>query len=508
MALLAALFASNLLVNTSIYMAAGDVATAISECRKAPTFLALQESVPYDWWLLAQVWLLKLAGLLSLPALKISSATWTFAGFITLCWMSRRILQLGWTSTLVALLFYTSSTEVMTWGRYGFNRYAASITLGGLTLALSLRLMQSRIQPSARLTTISMTVFAAACLYAPPAAFLIAAGLGVAWIGSLKDSSVSDALRRLMLCVLIGLPAALICIPTALLYPHVQMGNPPDYARHLFLEPGWTWPEAASFVFLRMGTLTDSVFGTKGDAAMAIVVIAGLLAAAGAVIPWIMNRPVTHRAIAIMIILSLVPAAVLSLYAWYPFGWVRYEYYACIPLIMLAGLGAEQLIALIQSTRVLGWPARNLFIAVVGCATVFAILSQTSRLKKNLAMSAQIRSGFIDVKDWIESNADCPVIIDYYTDSLLNMADIRPQHVLFTIPRSTIRNGQTIEATVKKFRNAIKSHSRVGLISYYKFEENHYAPFVEIMSNSDFLKSKSTPGRWRLTVWNRQNKNN
>ena len=499
--ILGALFVVNLYVQSTIFLVSGDVAEAIATNRDESTFLSVQQKVDYDWWLLAQMWIMKLLGVLSLQTAKLTSVIWAAIGLLALIWTVRVVLRCGWIATVVATVFYINSAQVLTWGRFGFDRYAASIALGGLTLAASLQLYRRRLQPSAGLIAYITIVFATSCLFAPPAAFLIASGLGIAWVASLPGTTISGASRRLLLCVLMGLPAAIICVPAIFLYPLSALGNPPDYARHLLLPLGSQWEEAGKFLVLQSGMLIDSVFDPTHGGIWLWSVLGGALVLCGAIIPWLRPRQHTQRLVAPIIVVSLAPAAILSLLYWYPYGSVRYEYYACIPLFALAGLGTGQLVRL-ASDRLMNrryWTTAVGVLIVTGWST--AVYGQVARIQVARSQAAAINDGYAKVEQWFMTNPTCPVIVDCYTSAWLRMADIEPINTIFTISRNTVRHNKTTSAETDQFKIAIMNQTRVATITWQKFDPNRYTPYVELLEDEGFTKEQTFAGRWRLVVW-------
>ncbi len=488
------------------FLMAGDVAVAITFTRDSETYLDVLATVHYGWWLLAQLWLLKLIGVLSLVSAKAMSATWAIGGLLYALWLLRRAFRTSWLPVLAFTLFFVASQDLHRWSRYGFCSYMASITLGVIVLHALILQYDARLKPRASTALFTLFAFTAGGLFAAPVALLIGPGLVIVWASSMRpreELGIRRGMSRLMTAMWLGLPALLITLLGVLLLPHPQMGRPPDYAApYLYLsDSGHT---GINFLLTRTWMLLQSIFSPGGSTlGAAWTILCALLTACGLLLPWRRGGCPRIRIVGLITLGSLIPAALLALMAWYPYGTIRYEYYATLPIMVLGALGVSELQGILAPT-IVRRPIMATSLSITGillCLVVLVVNTQV--LITSRSVTRKINQGYAACSAFLQAHPRIPLILDKYAAERLALARIKPQHEIFRISRGTIRHSKTTDEERTAFIHAIHDVDQVAILTYSRFTSNRYKPYPELLRREGFVPHERITNEWNLWLWER-----
>ena len=484
---------------------AGDQVRAIKAAMESVSYKDLLIRSNYSWWLLAQVWALKGAGILSMHSAQALSGAWMVVAVVCGVVICKRWLCLPGLSCVVFMVAFGGSAEVLSWAGSPHSIYMASIALGGIVLAVILSLDKCELQPTGTHAIVAASGFMLACLYSPVQGFIVGAGLLILLAWPNRDGHRPKFWSRVRLVVWLGLPAMLVCVIPTLLFPHVQIGKPPSYAYPYLLETATNTTGPVSFVLSRIWYLIVQVFSihsprNSGLEWQGVLMIALAFIAIASVFVKDVKR--SWRVMTLVIAISLVPAVILSLLSWYPFGYVRYEFYVVVPIALLPAIG---IVSLCHAARfvvpwrrvvsALGW------LSLVLATTLF-IVTWTSRSRKVWDAAATGCQLLTNLAQVLEGDPKPVFVADFWSQEMQDL--IKGSHVPdFVVPRAVLVNQRALtETELKALRDVVSSHDRVVLlISGSSTQTNPYVGVVDVMNSLDFTKQTMLDADERLTQW-------
>ena len=485
----------------------GDAAQVFTVLAESSSYEAFLLNRPHNWWLLAQVWLIGKFGLgLGTPvAAKLMGVLWTLVGVLSLTYVLRKQIRASWMVVGVAVLAFGASAQIMRWGIFSFSSYPANIALGGLVLGGALYFVRRNMQPSPVGAVLVASLFFVACLFSVVNAIAIAAALLAACVVSWSGTGLVSRSRFLVLAFFVGLPAAICCLVQIVLFPHINTGAPPDYAAPLLLGTHAEGHGAIVFLLSRTWMLiTNLLHGSRFGAGWLFEVNVILLFA-GLILPWFVSRRPDRKFVSLAVVFSLVPVAALSVVSWYPFGWVRYEYFAALPMLVLVGIGCMEFGILME--RVVKSPRLiiGLKYAGVSLLVLAAFWNWSWRCDDAIDNYLKNSSGFTESLQVLKANERLPLITDFYSKEVLLLLGVEDNR-LYTIPRSFFRRTlDDPDVEFKKLRKALISNSEVGLFNTFGVDrQERTKKFVKVLIDSGFVLESVTPGRLRLERWKRR----
>ena len=436
------------------------------------------------------------------------SGMWMIAGAIVGMWIGRRWLGLGIVPCAIFVAAFGGSAEVLSWAASPHSTYMASISMGGVVLAIILALGKCDLQPTPMLAVFGAFGFALACLYSPVQGFLIGGGLLVVLLAPFPQKKRLPIHRRALIAICLGLPAACICVGQILLFPHIQIGSPPSYAHHYLFGLSGEPHGPIAFLLSRSWYLCVQVFSVEAPRNRGLEfqgVLMLLFAGVGTLTVLFRSAPRSWRLLILIVITSLIPAAALSLISWYPFGYVRYEYYAVIPISLLSAIGAAAIWRAL-GPRLVSSRVRMAVVWVLLGTTAAIFLTSWSIRTFKVWRDADKGQLLLDRLDMELARTPSPAFItDYWSNTVRYLINERLEPD-FVIKRSVLVHQRGLSRQeLNTLRSILLDHKRVVLLisGSNLLRNRQYVDLVPLLESSGFMRSASANGDDRLTVWNR-----
>jgi hypothetical protein len=483
----------------------GDQVMAIRAASEANSFRQLLTETKHGWWLMAQLWALKSFGMLSISSAQALSGLWMLVAALCGVVICRRWLRLSVLSCAVFVAAFGGSAEVLSWAASPHSAYMACIALGGVVLGVLLSLDKSELRPNGAHAIAAASGFALACLYSPVHGFLVGGGLVVLLFWPNQHGLRPNFWRRAILIVWLGLPALFVSLIPTLLFPHFQIGNPPSYAHPYLLETATDTTGPISFLASRSWYLLVQVFSIRYPRNISLEwqgVLMIALSFAAVVSVFVKDAPRRWRILVLVIVASLLPAAVLALISWYPFGYVRYEYYVVVPIALLPAIGTHFLWHLVRGA--LPWRRINAMIGwlLFGTFSVLVLASRVSTSHGAWDAAVEGRALLTNLARSLNEKPPPALIADFWSQEMCDL--IKGSHVPdFVIPRPLMFSHRTLtETELKALRDVVSSHDRVVLlISWPSTQLSPYVGVIDVMNSLDFAKQRLLDSDERLTQW-------
>ena len=485
---------------------AGDQVIALERTAKSASYVKLLGNLHYSWWLLAQLWLLKLLGVLTLSAAKMLSGCWLIAGIVFGVYLAKRFLHLGIVSCAVFVVALGGSVEILSWAESPHSVYMANFALGGLSLAIILSLGTCDLRPSAMLAVCGAFGFAFVCLFSPVQGVLIGSGLLVVLVAPRPGLDRLPFRRRLLMAVAMGLPAAFICVMAVVLFPHPQIGNPASYAYPYLYNLSGVTSGPVSFVLSRAEFLLVQVYSVgqprNGGLGVQGVLMLVLAAMAVAVLP-MRSTPRSWRLLVAVILVSLVPTAALALASWYPFGYVRYEFYAVIPIALLPAVGASAVWRHVLRPLTERRAAMVVLSSVVLGLAVAVVWSWSGRLHAAQVKAEQARA-LLQLLDTELNTPPTPAFVtDFWSNEIKYFIQSDRQADL-VIPRPVLVAQRLLsEDELASLRSVLSEHDRAVVLLSGPTQAARYNDLMVILRDLDYVRQEHPDVDTRLTIWSR-----
>lgn len=482
---------------------AGDQVKSIEYTAKAKSFAQLLNICNYSWWLLAQVWILKIAGILSISSAKALSSAWLIVGLLAGLWICFKHLKLHASTCCIFLVTLGGSAEVLSWAHSPHSIYMASFAMGGVVLLALLALDKVKLEPSAQTTLWVAIAFGIACLYSPVQGVLIGTGLLILVIIHSINKPLRISLRNICLSVSIGIPALAVSLFAIIMFPHPQIGNAPSYAYPYLFEQSGTSLGPIAFVASRFWFLLVQVYSTSpprnGGLEFVGWMLMFLASASIFLITFRSNRRSWRLTITI-IMLSLIPTAILSTMSWYPFGYVRYERYAVIGLALIPSIGAQSIWNNLLARHAHKATIKNVLIVFASALFVLLAWNWIDRGYREMKQTEQSKQLLSTLKKELQST---PLVADFWSQDTvwLTGSDQSPH---FLIPRSVLVNQRDWkQSEQEQLTDLIKEEDRLVILLSGNPKRSYgiakpYQPLFQILADHGF---KGEPAR--LSVWTR-----
>ena len=204
--------------------------------------------------------------------------------------------------------------------------------------------------------------------------------------------------------------------------------------------------------------------------------------------------------------LSLLPTAVLSIFSWYPFGYVRYERYAVIGLALMPAIGAQSIWKHFIEPHKHKAKIRNVLIVFASAFFSFIAWNWTIRGYNEIKQTEHSEQLLSTLKKELQS---APLVADFWSQETvwLTGSNRSPQ---FLIPRPVLVNQRDwTKSEQEQISDLCQRRNRIVILLHAnpttpsgKFRPA-YEPLFRILSDHEF-QSKPSPGQDpRLSVWTR-----